>query len=54
LPDDFQAVINMLEEGRFPTDETISTFVSIDEVPECLAAWSNEPARFSKIIASFD
>jgi 2-desacetyl-2-hydroxyethyl bacteriochlorophyllide A dehydrogenase len=54
LPGDFHAVIKMLEEGRFPTDEAISTIATIEEVPQFLAAWSREPSRFSKIMVSFD
>jgi threonine dehydrogenase-like Zn-dependent dehydrogenase len=54
LPEDFHAVIKMLEQGRFPTDEAISAVVSIDEVPQSLAAWNGEPSRFSKIIVCFD
>jgi hypothetical protein len=40
----------MLEEKRFPVDETVSSIISMEEVPSALAAWSENPARFSKII----
>jgi threonine dehydrogenase-like Zn-dependent dehydrogenase len=50
LPEDFAAVIRMLEEKRFPVDETVSSIISMEEVPSALAAWSENPARFSKII----
>lgn len=54
LPADFQAVIEMLEQSRFPVDDAITTTISIDKVPEYLAAWSSEPSRFSKIMIELD
>jgi threonine dehydrogenase-like Zn-dependent dehydrogenase len=50
LPEDFAAVIRMLEEKRFPVEETISSVVSLEQAPAALEAWSENPARFSKII----
>jgi threonine dehydrogenase-like Zn-dependent dehydrogenase len=54
LPADFRAVIEMLEQGRFPVDEAITRIVSLDEAPQSLAAWSSDPARFSKIMINLD
>jgi threonine dehydrogenase-like Zn-dependent dehydrogenase len=54
LPEDFRAVIEMLEQGRFPVDDAITKIVSLDQAPESLAAWSSEPARFSKIMIKLD
>ena len=54
LPEDFRAVIEMLEQGRFPVDDAITKIVSLDQAPESLAAWSNDPARFSKIMINLD
>ncbi|MBB5327961.1 zinc-binding alcohol dehydrogenase family protein [Tunturiibacter gelidoferens] len=54
LPEDFHAVIQMLEQGRFPVDDAVTAIVSLDEVPESLAAWSSDPARFSKIMVRLD
>jgi 2-desacetyl-2-hydroxyethyl bacteriochlorophyllide A dehydrogenase len=54
LPEDFQAVIAMLEAGRFPVDDAISSIIPIAEVPEALSAWSAEPAKVKKIIVTFD
>lgn len=48
-PEDFRFVLNMLEHGSFPVQETISTTVPIDEAPGILAEWSKEPTRFTKI-----
>jgi threonine dehydrogenase-like Zn-dependent dehydrogenase len=50
LPDDFRQVIRILEEHRFPVDDVISAVVPIEEAPEMLRQWSNNPAAFSKII----
>ena len=54
LPGDFQAVIQMLEQGRFPVDEVVTAVVSLEQAPEVLAAWSSDPSRFSKIMIRFD
>ncbi|AXC13254.1 Alcohol dehydrogenase [Acidisarcina polymorpha] len=50
LPEDFRAVISMLEEHRFPVEDAVSTIVPLDEVPKALAAWSADPASFTKIM----
>ncbi len=50
LPEDFREVIRMLEEKRFPVEDAVSTIVPLAEAPEALAAWSAEPARFTKIM----
>jgi threonine dehydrogenase-like Zn-dependent dehydrogenase len=54
LPEDFRAVIKMLEQGRFPVDDAITKIVSLEQAPESLAAWSTDPARFSKIMINLD
>ena len=50
LPEDFREVIAMLEAGRFPVNEAVSTLISMDEVPSTLEQWSESPARFRKIM----
>jgi threonine dehydrogenase-like Zn-dependent dehydrogenase len=50
LPEDFRAVIEMLEAKRFPVQEAITHRVRMEDVPEVLAAWDREPARFGKIV----
>lgn len=50
LPEDFRAVIKMLEAKRFPVQDAITHRVPMEEVPEILAAWDREPARFGKIV----
>jgi threonine dehydrogenase-like Zn-dependent dehydrogenase len=50
LPEDFRAVIRMLEAGHFPTDDAVSAIVPIEEAPEMLRRWSENPSAFSKIM----
>ena len=54
LPEDFQEVIRMFQAKRFPTATAISATVPLDEAPEILKAWSENPAAFTKIMISFD
>jgi threonine dehydrogenase-like Zn-dependent dehydrogenase len=54
LPEDFHAVIQMLEQGRFPVDDAVTAVISLEEAPEILAAWSNNPSQFSKIMIRLD
>ena len=50
LPDNFREVIRMLEQKRFPVAEYVTTTITIDHVPEMLRKWSDQPARFNKIM----
>jgi len=50
LPEDFREVIRMLEEHRFPVDDAVSRIVPLEETPEAVAAWSADPAQFTKIM----
>src|ERR1700761_941182 len=50
LPPDFREVIAMLEAGRFPVDDAVSTLIGMDEVPGILERWSQAPAAFRKIM----
>jgi 2-desacetyl-2-hydroxyethyl bacteriochlorophyllide A dehydrogenase len=50
LPEDFREVIRMLEERRFPVEDAVSKIFPMNEAPEALAAWSADPARFTKIM----
>jgi 2-desacetyl-2-hydroxyethyl bacteriochlorophyllide A dehydrogenase len=50
LPEDFREVIRMLEEGRFPVEDAVSKIVPLEETPAALAAWSADPAKFTKIM----
>lgn len=54
LPQDFDEVIRMLEDGRFPSAEAITATVPLDEAPGILRAWSEEPGAFSKIMIAMD
>ena len=54
LPADFQEVILMLEEKRFPVDAAIGIVAPFEEAPEVFAAWDANPARFAKIMIALD
>jgi threonine dehydrogenase-like Zn-dependent dehydrogenase len=54
LPGDFRQVIQMLEQHRFPVDAAISTIAPMDQTPELLRNWSEDPARFGKIMITLD
>ena len=49
LADDFRAVIAYLERGTFPVDDVVTHVVPLSEAGEALAAWSANPAEFTKI-----
>ena len=51
---EFADVIDMLEAGRFPVDDVITTVVPFDEAGEALRAWDADPAAFTKILVSLD
>ncbi len=50
LPEDFREVIRMLEEHRFPVDAVISAVVPIEETPQILRQWSDNPTAYTKIM----
>ena len=54
LPEDFQAVINLLEAGRFPVSEAVGRIVPLEEGPDAFRSWSEKPSRFKKILISVD
>jgi threonine dehydrogenase-like Zn-dependent dehydrogenase len=50
MPEDFQAVIQMLQSREFPVEKAISKIVALEDAPEALEAWSAHPAQFGKIL----
>jgi 2-desacetyl-2-hydroxyethyl bacteriochlorophyllide A dehydrogenase len=54
LPEDFRAVMAMLDAGRFPVDETVTAIVSLHEAADVLAKWSEHPAAFTKIMVDLN
>ena len=50
LPEDFRAVIEMLEAGRFPVEDAVSAIVPIEDAARVLEEWSAAPGRFTKIM----
>jgi len=54
LPEDFRTVIKMLEEHKFPVQDTVSSIVSLNDAPRILEAWSSNPSKFTKIMVQLD
>jgi len=54
LPEDFRAVMQMLEARRFPVDQAVSAIVTLQEAGEALRSWSENPFRFRKILVELD
>lgn len=54
LSDDFRAVIAYLEQGIFPVDDVVTHVVPFAKAGEALAAWSANPAEFTKIHVEID
>lgn len=52
LPEDFEAVVRMLEEKRFPVDAAVSSMITMEAVPEALQAWSADPSQVRKILVT--
>ena len=53
LPEDFRAVIRMLESGKFPVEDAVSAIVPPEEAAHMLAEWSANPGKFTKIMVQF-
>lgn len=53
-PEDFRAVVELLQTGKFPTDQAVSAVVPLEEAPDALRSWSENPSRFKKILVSLD
>jgi threonine dehydrogenase-like Zn-dependent dehydrogenase len=51
---EFPAVIDVLRQGTFPVEATISATVSLEQAGETLAQWSREPQLFTKILVEVD
>ncbi len=54
LPEDFHAVIHLLEGKKFPVDQAVSVVVPLEGAPNALRSWSENPASFRKILVSMD
>jgi len=53
-PEDFHAVINLLEARQFPVQQAVSLIVSLEEAPGALRSWSENPSSFKKIMVALD
>jgi len=52
LPEDFQAVIKLLEAGKFPVNDAVRQIVPLEEGPDAFRSWSEKPSHFKKILIS--
>ncbi len=50
LPEDFRQVIRMLEAQRFPVNDAVSVIIPLEDAARFLGDWSNDPAKFTKIM----
>jgi 2-desacetyl-2-hydroxyethyl bacteriochlorophyllide A dehydrogenase len=53
-PEDFRAVIQLLEAGKFPMEEAITMTVPLEDAAAALASWAGNPASFHKIMVRLD
>jgi 2-desacetyl-2-hydroxyethyl bacteriochlorophyllide A dehydrogenase len=53
-PEDFHAVIKLLEAQKFPVEQAVSLVVSLEEAPDTLRSWSENPSSFKKIMVALD
>lgn len=53
-PEDFEAVIRHLERRMFPVDQAVTMVVPLEEAPDALRHWSQNPSRFKKIMVRLD
>jgi len=51
---DFPEVLSYLESKNFPVDDVISKVISIDEGPETLKSWAENPQGIIKIMIDFN
>lgn len=49
-PKDFDGVVEMLRQGRFPVDETITMVTPLENAARALKDWDENPAAFTKIL----
>jgi threonine dehydrogenase-like Zn-dependent dehydrogenase len=54
LPEDFRAVIEMLQKGAFPVHQAISKIVPLAEAGAALEEWSANATKFRKIVIRMD
>lgn len=53
-PEDFHAVIKLIESRAFPVDQAVSLIVPLQEAADALRSWSENPSKFKKILVSLD
>jgi len=50
--EDFNAVIRLFEAGKLPVEQFVSLVVPLEEAPDALRSWSENPSGFKKILVS--
>lgn len=50
LPEDFAAVIEMMEGGAFPVEDLITQTFPFEQAPEAIALWDKDPASVTKFL----
>src|SRR5437588_7190291 len=53
-PEDFYAVIRLLESRKFPVDRAVSLVIPLEEAADALRSWSENPSKFKKIMVCLD
>jgi len=53
-PEDFYAVIRLLESRKFPVDRAVSLVIPVEEAADALRSWSENPSKFKKIMVCLD
>jgi threonine dehydrogenase-like Zn-dependent dehydrogenase len=53
-PEDFHAVVHLLESAQFPVDQAISLVVPLKKAARALRSWSENPSHFKKILVSVE
>jgi 2-desacetyl-2-hydroxyethyl bacteriochlorophyllide A dehydrogenase len=53
-PEDFHAVIGLLEARRFPVDQAVNLVIPLEEAAQALRSWSENPSRYKKIMVCLD
>lgn len=49
-PEDFAAVIEMMQSGRFPVEAAISHVFDLEQAGDAFSAWSGNPSQYRKIL----
>ncbi|MBO4500120.1 MAG: zinc-binding alcohol dehydrogenase family protein [Bacteroidaceae bacterium] len=54
MPEDFRAVIRLLQTGNIPVDSLISGIVKPEQAFDAMKQWDSEPGRVFRLLVSFE